>query len=178
MERNIESKVAAAILQQPMEVTVGEQVYQVAPPSVATLILASEAAGRMPQISLNPEKIIDETLSVAKYCRPMGEFVAILILGAKCLKEEHTKEIEEERERRVFGFRCGYKKVRRRERVDIKRALADRLLEELSPRELYELTARLLQQMQIGDFFGISTFLIETNLLRPKKVEETTAYGR
>ena len=72
MENSIESKVAATILQQPIEVNIGSEVYNVAPPSVATLILASEAAARMPQISLDENKIIDEALAVARYCRPIG----------------------------------------------------------------------------------------------------------
>ncbi len=177
MEKAIESKVAAAILQQPIEVNIGSDVYHVAPPSVATLILASEAAARMPQISLDENKIIDESLAVARYCRPIGEFAAILILGAKGLKG--TKEVEEERIRRVCGVRCGKRKMKRQVEYDAKQELAARLLDDLTPRELYQLIARLLQQMQIGDFFGVTTFLTEINLLRPTKVDEkTTAFGR
>ena len=177
MEKTIESKVAATILQQPIEVNIGSDVYNVAPPSVATLILASEAAARMPQISLDENKIIDEALAVARYCRPIGEFAAILILGAKGLKG--VMEVEEEQTRCVFGVRYGKRKVKRQVEYDAKQELAARLLEELTPRELYQLIARLLQQMQIGDFFGVTTFLTEINLLRPTKVDDkTTASGR
>lgn len=177
MENAIESKVAATILQQPIEVNIGSEVYNVAPPSVATLILASEAAARMPQISLDEKKIIDEALAVARYCRPIGEFAAILILGAK--SQNGIREVEERQPRRVLGIRCGHRTVKRQEEYDAKQELAARLLEDLTPRELYQLIARLLQQMQIGDFFGVTTFLTEINLLRPTKVDEkTTASGR
>ena len=53
MPENIETKVAQTILQQPEEITVGDKVYKAAPPSAATLILASEAVARMPKIQLN-----------------------------------------------------------------------------------------------------------------------------
>lgn len=87
MPENIETKVAQTILQQPEEITVGDKVYKAAPPSAATLILASEAVARMPKIQLNTERIVDEVLAIGKDCRPMGEIVAIMILGAKGLTE-------------------------------------------------------------------------------------------
>lgn len=175
-QQNIESAVAAAILQQPIEVNVGGEVYNVAPPSVATLILASEAAARMPHMKLDDNRIIEETLASARYCRPIGEFAAILILGAKGLKG--TKEIEERSPRRILGIRFGHRTVTRRVEYDAKQELAERLMEDLTPKELYQLIARMLQKMQVGDFFGVTTFLTEINLIRPTKVEETTASGR
>ena len=51
MPENIETKVAQTILQQPEEITVGDKVYKAAPPSAATLILASEAVARMPKFN-------------------------------------------------------------------------------------------------------------------------------
>lgn len=171
----IEKKVADAILQQPMEVSVGDRVYSVAPPSVATLILASEAASRMPQVRLNPDDIVNETLATARFCRPLGEFVAILILGAKGIRAQ--REIVTENARKWYG--CPWrKKTYKVVEVDAKEELAEMLRTELTPKEFYELTAQLLQRMQVGDFFGLTTFLIETNLTRTTKVEETTASGR
>lgn len=174
----MESKVADAILQREEEITVGDRTYRVAPPSVATLILASEAAGKMPKLSLDSEKIIDESLSVARYCRPLGDFVAILVLGAKGIKQQ--REVVEKVEcRRWYGFGCRTREVRKTVEVDAKAELAAQLLEDLSPKELYALTAQLLSRMQIGDFFGLTTFLTELNLTRPTKVvNETTASGR
>lgn len=58
---NIETKVADTILQKPYRVQVGEETYTVAPPSIATIILASELIAQLPglkldtkQVSLNP----------------------------------------------------------------------------------------------------------------------------
>ncbi|MCM1168896.1 MAG: hypothetical protein NC324_03060 [Bacteroides sp.] len=177
MEKSMETKVAETILQRPEEIQIGERTYRVAPPSVATLILASEVASRMPQVKMNPEDAMNETLANARFCRPLGEFVAVLILGAKGIKEE--REIEEKIHREWYKRRWRRKGEKKLVEVDVKAELADYLLKELSPRELYELTASLLQRMQVGDFFGLTTFLIETNLTRPTKVvSETTASGR
>lgn len=101
MPENIETKVAQTILQQPEEITVGDKVYKAAPPSAATLILASEAVARMPKIQLNTERIVDEVLAIGKDCRPMGEIVAIMILGAKGLTE--TRKTVKTVEKRRFG---------------------------------------------------------------------------
>lgn len=72
MPENIETKVAQTILQQPEEITVGDKVYKAAPPSAATLILASEAVARMPKIQLNTERIVDEVLAIGKDCPSYG----------------------------------------------------------------------------------------------------------
>lgn len=182
---NIETKVARTILQEPEEITVGDTVHQVAPPSTATLILMSEAAARMPQDKLDPERIVDETLAIAKHCRPIGEFAAILILGAKGLIE--TRKVVKTVEKTVyepclFGLlkrpRVIIETVEEEVVIDRKAELSKALLEDLSPRELHNLTARLLQRMQIADFFGLTTFLIETNLLRQTREVGTTASGQ
>lgn len=182
---NIETKVARTILQEPEKITVGDTVYQVAPPSTATLILVSEAAARMPQEKLDPERIVDEVLSIAKDCRPIGEFAAILILGAKGLTETRkaVKTVEKTVcEPILFGLlkrpRVITETVEEEVMIDRKAELSKALLEDLSPRELHNLTAQLLQRMQIADFFGLTTFLIETNLLRQTREVVTTASGQ
>lgn len=179
MSENIETKVAQTILQQPEEVTIGDTVYQVAPPSTATLILMSEAAARMPLVKLDPNSIVDEVLAIAQDCRPLGEFCAIMILGAKGLTETTKVPVTVEK-RYLRGLIKKELTVEKEVTVDSKIELSKKLLEDLQPRELHNLTARLLQKMQIADFFGLTTFLIETNLLRQTRevVSETTASGQ
>lgn len=179
MQENIETKVAKTILQQPEEITVGGTVYKVAPPSTATLILVSEAAARMPQIKLDSERIVDEVISVAKDCRPIGDFVAIMILGAKNLVET-KKETLTLKKKRYFGLFTTKQEVETEVVIDRKTELSKKLLEDLEPRELHNLAAMLLQKMQVADFFGLTTFLTEINLLRQtRKVEnETTVSGQ
>lgn len=62
--------------------------------------------------------------------------------------------------------------------IDHKTALAKSLLEDITPRELLNLAARLLQRSQVADFFGLTTFLTEINLLRQTREVETTASGQ
>lgn len=174
----IERKVADTILQKEFEVSVGGKTYKAAPASTATLILASEAVSRLPHVSLNAEKVVEESLSVAKECRSLGEIAAILILGAKGLTET-VKVRQTVKKHRLWGLIRWTEDVETEKVIDRKAELAERLLEDLSPRSLNLLVAQLLQKMELGDFFGLTTFLIEVNLMRPTKVENrTTASGR
>lgn len=170
MNKTIEQTVAETILEQPFEVKVGEKSYQVAPASTATLILVSEAISQLPHIALDTEKVVEETLSIAKDCRILGDIAAILILGAKSITEK--KKVPQIKEKRYL---CGL--IRRPYTIEVeitidkKAKLAKELLEDVSPRELNLIVSQILSRMQIADFFGLTTFLTELNLLHPRKVE-------
>lgn len=163
--KTIEQRVAETILQKPEEITVGSKTYRVAPPSTATLILASEAVSRFPQLTLDKERVMEDTLANARHCGIIGDILAILILGGKAVREDS------ERPRKRW--------LRRRE--GRKERLARELLEELSPHELQDLAVRLLQGIQVSDFFGLTTFLNTINQTRPTTAEvvnATTASGQ
>lgn len=169
-KKTIEEKVAETILQKADEIKVGEKVYKVAPPTTATLILASEAVSRLPKDVLDPNKVVEESLSVAKDCKALGEIAAIMILGARHLTE--TRKVREKREKRyLFGLikKSGWVEVEKT--IDRKAELAQELLDTYSPKDMNILVGALLQKMELGDFFGLTTFLIEINLMRPTKVE-------
>lgn len=119
----------------------------------------------MPSVELNPKNIVSEVLFIAKDCRILGDIVAILILGAKNLKETVVETVEVKRR-----FRRPRVETVERE-IDRKAELSKWLLEELDPAELRKLFSELINGFQLGDFFGFTTFLIETNLLRPTKVD-------
>ncbi|MDR0429367.1 MAG: hypothetical protein LBH58_02670 [Tannerellaceae bacterium] len=143
MKQTVETKVAETILQKNKEVVIGNETRQVAPPSVATLILASEAISQLPQVNVDSENIASESLYIAKDCRVLGDIVAILILGAKNL--QGTRMVTK---KRLWGII----KERREEIVDNKAILSKKILHELSPRQLNELLAELLQSMEIAFF--------------------------
>ena len=63
---SIEKKTKEAVLQQGIKVKIGGKSYEVAPPTIATLILVSEAVARIPKISLDKERITQEVLSWAR----------------------------------------------------------------------------------------------------------------
>ena len=165
--KTIEQRVAETILQKPEEITVGSKTYRVAPPSTATLILASEAVSRFPQLTLDKERVMEDTLANARHCGIIGDILAILILGGKAVREDS------ERPRKRW--------LRLQRREGRKERLARELLEELSPHELQALAVRLLQGIQVSDFFGLTTFLNTINQTRPTKAEvvnATTASGQ
>lgn len=178
----IEKKAAETILQRPLEIKVGDKMYQTAPPSTATLILVSEAVSRLPQSSFEVkegESIVQPCLAIAQDCAPIGEIAAILILGAKGLTEVSKEKLEVE-ERCLFGLFRRKKTVEVERTVDRKAELARELLEEHTPSELFTIITKLLATMELSDFFATTTFLIEINLLRQTKVVEnpTTASGQ
>lgn len=176
MEQTIEQKVAQTVLQQPEEIKIGDKTYTIAPPSVATLILVSGAVSRLPHLNLDDNRVLEETLSIAKDCEELGDIAATLILGAK-----HINDIEErrytQRKRHLWGLFHTKKTVVELETK--KERLSRELLEDLTPGELYNLIVRIIKKMEVGDFFGLTTFLTGINMMRPTKVEtEATASGQ
>lgn len=169
MEQTTEAKVAQTVLQEPTQVTVGDRIFDVAPPTLKTLILASAAISQLPQEQLDHDHIVQETLYIAKNCAVLGDVAAILILGAKGLKETATRP-----RKGLLGL-LGFK---HKVVIDRQTELANYLLENLSAKSLRDVIMSLVQKLQLGDFFGLTTFLIDLNLLRPTKVEETTAFGQ
>jgi hypothetical protein len=157
----LETKAANTVLQQPVEVEIGGKIYLAAPPSVATLILASAAVSKFPEVSLDVEDIASESLYVAKDCEALGEIVAILILGAKGLKEKKKK---------FFGLKTA--------EIDKKSILAKEILTELTPRQLSKMLGKLLAGMDLAFFFATTNSLIKINLLQKTRKTETTASGQ
>ncbi len=144
--------VADTILQEKVSVALGGASYEVAPPSIATLILCSEDIALLPfKEQWNRENIVLETLREAKYCRPLGRIIATLILGAQVVQ---TKPC------RWLWWKNGERKRNR---------LARRILETSTPQEVNAALAKILQTLQVGDFFGLTISLIEINITKPTK---------
>lgn len=165
MKKTIESKAAGTILQTERTERIGDQDYRVAPPTLGTLIMASEAVAQLPDIDINtkPEGMLIESLRTARHCHILGDIVAILALGAKHIDATRTVE-----KRRLFGL------IRTRSKVSLRKEIAQQA-ENMEPKELAKLIARLLEGMQVAFFFGITTSLAEANILKPTK---TTASGQ
>lgn len=168
--KNIEAKAADAILQKPIEIEIGGQKYTAAPPSTATLILVSEAVSRLPHLTLDGDKAVEECLSIAKDCKALGDVAAIMLLGARHLTET-VKEAQTVKKSHLWGLFSTSETVEIERVIDRKAELAQELLETLPPRDLNSLIVKLLEAMQLADFFGLTTFLTEVNMLRQTKVE-------
>ncbi len=173
--RTLEEKAADTILQKAAKVKIGGKEYEAAPPSIATLILVSEAVSRLPQRKLNDDLLVSECLNVAKFCKPLGDIAAVMILGARHFNE---KALNPQRARKGW-FRRFFQRKPTPPTLTQGEILSREILETFSPKQLYDLVAMLLQRMNLSDFFALTTFLTEINLLRQTKVEtETTAFGR
>ena len=167
MPKNIEKKTAETILQEPRKYVLGGKEYTVAPPSIATLIMVSAAISEMPEMEQNPEDMVIEVLKKAKGGRAVADAAAILILGAKRIHDE------ERRKANILSALF----MRKR---DSMAKLADAILYECSPSEVSGIIIDTLGRQEVGDFFGLTTFLSGTNLTKKtrKVVKETTVYGR
>lgn len=173
--KTIEQEVADTILQREETIQVGKHKYTIAPPSVATLVLASEIISRMPHLKMDETKVIEDSLAIAKDCKELGILAATLVLGAK-----HVNDIVCKFEIQLKFYLFGLFHTKRRRTIERKHieVLAEELMEDLTPRELQSLVAQILQRMQVGDFFALTTFLTEISLTRPTKVgTKATASG-
>ena len=164
MKQTVESKAARAILQTPIEEKIGETTYTVSPPSLGTLILVSEVVSKLPEMDGEAENILQESLRSARHCRIIGDIIAILVLGSKCIDRSRIVE-----KRRLFGL------IRTRETILLRDEIAKSALGDMEPGELSALIKRLLGGLQVGFFFGITTSLAEANVTKPTK---TTASGQ
>lgn len=173
MMETIEQKVASAILERPIgALEIAGKRYEIASPSVSTLILVSEIVSTLPVVKQVPkEEIVANVLHFAKDYGRLGEICAVLILGRKGLTEE--REVEEEVVKPVFfGLFKRRETVTRTVVVDRKAELAQIILDEVRPSVMMDIIIRRLRDMEIGDFFGITTSLSEANLLMPTKEVE------
>ncbi len=161
-KQTIEGQTASAILQKKRQIQIGAFTFDVAPPTTATLILASELISQFPTKAMKGENIAGEVLAEAEHYKALGELASLLIIGARDIKQTSS----------FNPFAYFYKRKQRK--------LAKRILQELSPKELYSLIAEILKGMEVVDFFALTTFLSEINILKAKKVEmtETTAFGQ
>jgi len=164
MRKTIESKVADTILERKQTVQVGERTYEVAPPTIATIIEVSALIAQLPSVEMNPESILIESLVIAKDCKVFGDIVAVLILGANNTTTKKT------RWNRVWPVRK-YKNV--------VAELAEYILTNISPKQLNDIIGQILSGMEFSFFFSISGSLMEVNLIRStREVVKTTASGQ
>ena len=171
MENNfttIESKVAAAILERKVgSIKIEGVTYEIAPPSLATLILVSETISTLPTFDkLDKSQWLDIVAHYAKDYKPLGDIAAILILGAKNLTEKRELIIEK---RRFFGLLK--RRVKVVETIDRKAELANALLLNVRPSVLNDTIIERLKQNEAASFFATITSLSAVNILKPTKAE-------
>lgn len=165
----VEQRVAAAILERKTATIEIDGVrYDIAPPSVGTLILVSEIASTLPIMpQVEHDKQVYAVLRFAKDYKPIADIAATLILGANALTRTDEKTLTE-RKWRIF------KRTRKVSvTVDARAELADKILRHCAPSTLFKVIVKRLEDMEVGYFFGITTSLSEVNILKPTKEVET-----
>lgn len=157
MEKNILEETANAILQRKTELKIGDRTFQVAPPTIATLIEVSTRVAKMefdePQ---EEETQLNYVLRNARKAKSIPEVLALLILG----------------EQKAFAPETWTTKIARWLQLEPKSAfeeLAHQLATQHTPDELLEGFVGILSKMEVESFFAISTFLKKVNVVNTKK---------
>lgn len=162
----IESRVADTILENPVsKVTIDGTDYDIAPPTIATLILISKYISQLPIVEkVKGAAVVNSVLHHAKDFSLLGDIAAVMILGANNLTEKRTITITN---KKWFGLRKT--KEERTVTVDAKSILADKILKTMSPTELQNLVMSRINDLDIPSFFVLTTSLTEANLLKPTR---------
>ena len=164
----IESRVAATILERTVStLEIDGVTYNIAPPTIGTLILASEIVSFFPQIdTVDDKQRIFMALFKAKDFKMLSDLAAVLILGSKRRTEEREVTVEK---RHLFGLIK--RKHRVKQTVDLRAELAKKILDNVRPSVLFEVIAKRLRDNEIMTFFAITTSLNAANILKPTKAE-------
>lgn len=167
-KRSIERKASDTLLEKRMEVMVGGHRYSVAPPSLATLMEVSGLIGGAKDWDNveDEDTVAGVALMRAKDAPMICEVVSTLILGANRAVGE-TSWLEG-MWLKIKSLKRNSEKIGASYEAD-KKLLVERLMHEVTPNELLGLMTTLLEGMELGAFFGITTFLRELNVAKPTR---------
>lgn len=159
----MEEKVAQTLLEEPTTVTIGGEAYQVAPPSIFTLVRASKYISKIPTDTINETNILGSIIHNAEEYENIAWAIAVILLG------NHFTEV------------VTYPKWQfwRREKNVTKGEMLAKKLINTPITEVSAAFFKVLGQMDIRAFFVITTSLKGMMITKPtKEVEnETTASG-
>lgn len=175
-----EQRVAEAILQGSLKgkaFEIGGEKYTVTEPTPATLMMVSAEVTKIPQVNANTDNVLHEILRTAKDTEVLGKIAAILIIGAKRIKEHRQKTVCLSSERLNFFKRITTSFKRKERTVEEIDWLSEYLLDNVTIKTLAELISVRLAEMQIGDFFGLTTSLSAVNIIKATKEVEETVHG-
>lgn len=165
-KKKIEEVSADVILEEKKNIVLGETTYDVAPPTIGTLIRASKYIGRLPKVSkVTDDNYLQVALSVAEDCKALPYVFAVFILG--------NKKIEQS----IRGFEGHVRRLLKRDKLCL---LAKKIGNESTPKQLNHALKTMLGDMQLAFFLSTITFLSEVNMLKTTKIQttEATAVGQ
>ena len=174
-QKTLEQQVVDTILQgKTTSLEIDGRTYEIPAPTPATIMLVSEETSKMPLINKETKSIFLETLRTARDCKAIGRIAVILVLGAKRIRENHQVVISETKKWSWRHFRF----TNHQETMSELDFVAMRIMEDITPATLNETITKRLMEMQLGDFFGLTTSLSEINTLARTKEVEQTAPGQ
>ncbi|MFW5481612.1 MAG: hypothetical protein ACOCN9_01835 [Prevotella sp.] len=179
-KKTIEQAVVDTLVLENMNghtINVAGQTYTFTDPTPATLMMVSAEVSKMPAIDAKTNNVLYEVLLKAKDARPIGRIAAILLLGAKRIKQNRIVPFCHQERKwswRKFRFVNTWVKCSDQNELDY---LTDRILEEVNTKTLAQFIWKRIREMQVGDFFGLTTSLSEINMIRATKEEVETAHG-
>lgn len=133
-------KAAETIIDAPVKIQLGHDTIEMHRPTLRTLIAVSAAINKMPAIDIQEGKEIQSVIHYAQYCECIADIFALLILGAR----RHTN----------YSHRLRLRRMRRR------------ILDRYTPRQLESALGRLFSEMELADFFALTTSLSSINLTK------------
>lgn len=162
-------------------IEVAGKTYTFTDPTPATLMMVSAEVSQMPSIDSNTKNVLYEVLLKAKDAKPLGRIAAIMLLGAKRIKENHiitsltaSNSPKKKWSWRKLRFVHGGTTEKKQTELDW---LADQILSGVTTKTLAQLIGKRIAEMQVGDFFGLTTSLSAINMIRATKEEVETAHG-
>lgn len=151
---------------------IGGETYIFTDPTPATLMMVSAEVSKMPSIDSHTKNVLYEVLLKAKDARTIGRIAAILLLGAKRIKEGHC--VQRLRQERRWSWRkLRFINTQETGNEPELEYLTDKILEEITTKTLAEFIGKRIAEMQVGDFFGLTTSLSAINMIRATKEVET-----
>ena len=180
-DKTIQEKVAETMLQVPATIKIGDRTYNVAPPSFGTLELVSARLAELPDIGdLRKVPSNDKAVAMLQRAKDYGilpDLLAILILGSKHIRDNEVV-VEIKRKRGLSGFFGAKDEITTT--VSVRERLIREIRDEVSPAQMSDIIPFLISNLQLTDFFVLTTFLREISVAAPtaEVVKKTTARGR
>ena len=159
----MEEKVAQTLLEEPTTVTIGGEAYQVAPPSIFTLVRASKYISKIPTDTISEGNIFGSIIHNAEDYQNIAWAISVIVLGNDFTEVETYPK---------WQFWKRKKSVTK----------GENLVKKLMKTPITEVTDaffKVLGQIDIRAFFVITTSLKGMMITKPTKEVETemTASG-
>ena len=155
----MEEKVAQTLLEEPTTIIIGGEAYQVAPPSIITLVRASKYISKIPSDTIDEEQIFGSIVHKAEDYENIAWAVAVIILGNRFTETVRPP---------FWQF------WKRKKNITQGEVLANKLTK-APVSEISEAFFKVIGQMDIRSFFAVSTSLKGMMITKPtKEVENET----